>query len=64
MLDSSISFVDTIEHFRYFYKTKAITNYNKNIQEHNINNRFTKYAEIIIENNKEKLFFSPLVNTN
>ena len=63
VLDSSISFVDTIEHFRYFYKTKAITNYSKNIQEHNINNRFTKYAEIIIENNKEKLFVSPLINT-
>ncbi len=61
VLDSSISFVDTIEHFRYFYKTKAISNYKSNILEHNINNRFTKCAEIIIENNKEKLLVTSLI---
>ncbi len=60
VLDSSISFVDTTEHYRYFYNSKAITNYQKNIQEHHINQRFTKYAEIIIDNNKEKLLVSSL----
>ena len=58
--DSSISFIDTTEHYRYFYNTKPITNYTKNIQEHHINARFTKYAEIIIDNFKEKLIVSPL----
>ncbi len=65
-LDSSISFIDTIEHYRYFYNTKAITNYQKNIQEHHINSTYTKYAEIIIDNLKEKLIvssLSPLNNT-
>jgi WD40 repeat protein len=59
--DSSIAFVDTTEHYRYFYNSKPITNYKKNIQEHHINARFTKYAEIIIDNFKEKLIVSPLV---
>jgi len=58
--DSSISFIDTTEHYRYFYNTKPITNYTKNIQEHHINAGFTKYAEIIIDNFKEKLIVSPL----
>lgn len=58
--DSSISFIDTTEHYRYFYNTKPITNYTKNIQEHHINARFTKYAEIIFDNFKEKLIVSPL----
>ena len=61
VLDSSISFVDTIEHYRYFYNNKAITNYSRNILEHNINARFTSFAEIIVNNNKEKLLVSPLV---
>ena len=59
--DSSIAFVDTTEHYRYFYNSKPITNYKKNIQEHHINARFTKYAEIIIDNFKEKLIVSPLI---
>jgi hypothetical protein len=58
--DSSISFIDTTEHYRYFYNTKPITNYTKNIQEQHINAGFTKYAEIIIDNFKEKLIVSPL----
>ena len=62
VLDSTISFVDTIEHYRYFYKTTAITNYEKNIQEHHINQTFTSFAEIIVENNKEKLMVSSLIN--
>ncbi len=61
VVDSSISFVDTIEHYRYFYNSRAITNYQKNIQEHHINARFTKYAEIIVDNFKERLMVSSLV---
>ena len=64
VLDSSIAFVDTTEHYRYFYNSKAITNYQKNIQEHHINARYTKYAEIIIDNFKERLMVSPLTPSN
>ena len=34
------------------------------IQEHHINARYTKYAEIIIDNFKEKLMVSPLTMSN
>jgi hypothetical protein len=61
VLDSSIAFVDTTEHYRYFYNSKAITNYQKNIQEYHINARYTRYAEIIVDNFKERLMVSPLV---
>ncbi len=64
VLDSSIAFVDTTEHYRYFYNSKAITNYQKNIQEHHINARYTAYAEVIIDNFKEKLIVSPLILPN
>jgi hypothetical protein len=61
--DSSISFVDTTEHYRYFYNSKPITNYQRNIQEHQINTRFTTFAEIITDNNKEKLLVTSLTPT-
>lgn len=58
--DSSIAFVDTTEHYRYFYNSKPITNYQCNIQEHQVNTRFTTFAEIITDNNKEKLLVTSL----
>jgi hypothetical protein len=60
VLDSSISFVDTTEHYRYFYNNKSITNYKSNILEHHINSRFTTLAEVYVENFKENLIVTPL----
>ena len=62
VLDSTISFVDTTEHYRYFYNTRSVTNYVRNIKEHHINSRFTHYAEIITNNFKEKLIVMPLIS--
>ena len=62
VLDSTISFVDTTEHYRYFYNTRSVTNYIRNIKEHHINSRFTHYAEIITNNFKEKLIVMPLIS--
>ncbi len=64
VLDSSISFVDTIEHYRYFYNSKPITNYEHNIREQHINSKFNSYAEIVVMNNKEKLLVKSLVPYN
>jgi hypothetical protein len=36
-LDSAVSFVDTTIHYRYFSKTKALSNYNKSILWHSVN---------------------------
>jgi Tol biopolymer transport system component len=58
--DSSISFVDTVEHYRYYFKTKPITNYNRNIVEHNINSTRNKKAEIFYNNGSYTLTVSDL----
>lgn len=57
--DSSISFVDTTEHYRYFFKSKPITNYDRNILEQSINLLGTHVAEVVYANNNNML----LVNT-
>lgn len=58
--DSSISFVDTVEHYRYFFNSKAISNYSRNVIEQNINTRFTKKAEIFYNNGRYLLAVSDL----
>ncbi len=62
--DSSIAFVDTTEHYRYFFNSKALTNYNRNIIEQNISARHNKVAEIFYDEGKEKLIVSDLVELN
>ena len=37
ILDSTVSFVDTSVHYRYFSETKALSNYTKNILWHSVN---------------------------
>lgn len=59
-LDSSISFVDTTEHYRYFFNTRPITNVLKNINEQQVNARYTKVAEIYVDKGKEHLTVYPL----
>lgn len=74
VLDSSIAYVDTAEHYRYYTRTYPITNYSRNILEQDINLRSKKVTEVIFTDKKFKLFLSdlppgntalkaPLVNT-
>lgn len=58
--DSSISFVDTTEHYRYFFNSKPVTNYNRNIIEQSINTRHSKVAQIFYDQGKYKLMVSDL----
>ncbi|MDI1356526.1 MAG: hypothetical protein PSX36_16530 [bacterium] len=58
--DSSISFVDTTEHYRYFFKSKPVTNYDRNIIEHHLNSEGTRVAEVIYANSTDMLLVSPL----
>lgn len=62
--DSSISFVDTTEHYRYFYNSKAVSNYDRNILDQHINLNETHVAEIIYANNNHMLLLSPLPKLN
>ncbi|MCC6371733.1 MAG: PD40 domain-containing protein, partial [Bacteroidia bacterium] len=43
--DSSIAFVDTTEHYRYYFKSRPVTNYDRNITEQSINPAATHVAE-------------------
>jgi Tol biopolymer transport system component len=58
--DSSISFVDTTEHYRYFFKSKVITNYDRNILQQNINQDATHTADVIFANGKDMMLITPI----
>jgi hypothetical protein len=48
-LDSSISYIDTITHFRYFINSRPLTNYDRNIIEHDVSNSSDTYGEVIFD---------------
>lgn len=58
--DSSISYVDTTEHYRYFFNSKVITNYDRNILEQHINSTRTHVGEVVVANGKEHLLIKPI----
>ncbi len=62
--DSAISFVDTTEHYRYFFKSKPITNFDRNILEHHINDNGTHVGEVIYANGKNMLLVTPINKLN
>jgi Tol biopolymer transport system component len=45
-LDSSISYVDTITHYRYFINSRPLTNYDRNLLEHDMANSSDTYGEV------------------
>jgi hypothetical protein len=53
--DSTISFVDTTEHYRYYFKSAPVSNYDRNILEQNINPAGTHVAERFYSNGKDLL---------
>ncbi len=55
--DSTIAYVDTITHYRYFTTHKPITNYSRNILEYDVNSRFGISTEIVYANGKYNIFF-------
>ncbi len=58
--DSVISFVDTTEHYRYFFNARAVSNYDRNILDQNISLDKSHVAEIIYANNNHMLLLNPL----
>ncbi|MBA4323090.1 MAG: hypothetical protein C0408_09770, partial [Odoribacter sp.] len=46
-LDSSISYIDTITHYRYFINSRPLTNYDRNILEQDVANSSDIYGEVI-----------------
>jgi hypothetical protein len=58
--DSTISFVDTTLHYRYYAQTKQLTNYGRNILEQDYNKTTGSVGEIFFNKGRYKLFMNPL----
>lgn len=58
--DSTIAYVDTAEHYRYFTRTFPITNYSRNIIEQDISPKSKKITEVVFNNRKYRLFLHDL----
>jgi arsenate reductase-like glutaredoxin family protein len=52
--------VDTSEHYRYFFRSRPVTNYDRNILDQQINQQGTHVAEAIHAKGKDMLLLSQL----
>jgi Tol biopolymer transport system component len=59
--DSTISYIDTTTHYRYYTQSFPATNYSRNIIEQNINPKSRKIAQIIFDNDLYKLYIEDLI---
>ena len=53
--DSSISFIDTTTHYRYFINSVPVTNYDRNIIDQSVANGSDVYGEILFKDRKYEL---------
>lgn len=58
--DSIISSIDTAFHYRYVTRSFPVTNYSRNILEHNIELKSKKYSEIVFAKGTHDLFYGDL----
>lgn len=59
--DSTISYVDTSIHYRYFTKNEPLTNYSRSIKSFDLNPKYGTSAEIIFQNGREQIFYDNFV---
>lgn len=60
--DSTISYIDTTTHYRYYTNYSAVTNYNSNILEQDFNSYSSKFTEVVVVNNKTRIFLRSLLS--
>ncbi len=58
-IDSTISYIDTIVHYRYVANEIPQSNYKRNIITHDVNYKSTRYAELTKLDNKTKIYLLP-----
>src|SRR5690606_9185481 len=58
--DSAIAFVDTTEHYRYFFNSKPGTNFDRAIVSQQINTGGTHVADLIYANGRDMMLLTPL----
>ncbi|MBL0341418.1 MAG: PD40 domain-containing protein [Bacteroidetes bacterium] len=63
-VDSTISFIDTVEHYRYFVESFPQSNYSQNIEDHHLSQRQNKYAELILSGGRYRMFVNPAPKVN
>ncbi|HQV01235.1 MAG TPA: hypothetical protein PLO59_08750, partial [Bacteroidia bacterium] len=59
-VDSTISFVDTTEHYRFIVRQFNQTNYARSILQHDVSYKHNWYAEKFIKNGKYQIVVNPL----
>jgi hypothetical protein len=62
--DSTIAFIDTTTHYRYFSVTYPVTNYVRNIHEQDVSPEAEKYGEILFYGNRYHMFIGPTIPVN
>lgn len=58
--DSTISYIDTSAHYRYFARSIPVTNYSRNIIEQDVNPHAGKYGEIIYHEGKYRMYIGEM----
>ena len=58
--DSAISYIDTITHYRYFARARALTNYRRNIVEHHIDPEAGMYSEVVFHDGRYHMYTGDL----
>jgi len=62
-LDSSISYIDTVAHYRYFIDSRPITYYDRNILEQDVGDGSDTYGEVIYDKGRYYVKKGPIDNS-
>lgn len=57
-IDSVIAYIDTVIHYRYIIQSGAQSDYKRNILQHDVNYRNTRYLELVRSDNRYKAFLN------
>jgi len=61
--DSAIAFIDTTEHYRYFFKSRPLSNSDRSILKQNISEGGEFYADLINANGRDLILFGKFIVT-
>jgi len=60
--DSTVNYIDTSTHYRFFTNMYPVTNFTRNILDYDLNPKDNKIGRIILENGKHNLFLEDFVS--
>jgi len=59
--DSTVAYVDTVTHYRYYTTSYPVTNYTRNILEQDISGRGARIGEVVFMNKNYRMFVRDLI---